>query len=426
MRKKGIADRYKRANLEQIVRRLIIASVLSVLSLAAFFALYLLLVKKLSFSILGNEIKISALVYLFLCLLLFGLATWIIFTVRRRRYETMLIEFYERFQNVGLKNFDGGSPMYKKFVSGLYKFTRADIVDKKLSNPDVLAGLCIVFGSSFLYEFKGNYLYFQMVDDTTSKITLADKWIAEYSYHSMVIAGTGLGKTYLTALLMGIYASYENTRCVVIDKKAISYKTYGIHEHENYYGSSLAASDNLMRVIKNFHRELDSGFQYDGLTLVVIEEYISLLDDLPDKEKKEVVRIFMSFARLCREFGYRIIITAQSIPAIYFSSAADRNNFQSRFLLGDAESTTVDMLFPEKSSFETCAQGEGYYRIVGSASHSDNYYMAEPQRFTVRDSVTDKVALGRSIIEMLDRYSMVDETPPTEAQSGAGKAAQSL
>ena len=170
--------------------------------------------------------------------------------------------------------------------------------------------------------------------------------------HLLISGSSGTGKSVLTNQLI-IQAISKEYEVVICDIK----RTYGLYKpFAEYVYDKVDILDMLRSVEEEMYtrmQELENALDFNptvtavdiGLKpkLIVIEEYISLINSVDKKDKEEIERIVKNLSVLARQSGIHLIMVMQSAGTENINSTT-RSNL-TKILLGKAQSNILTATF---------------------------------------------------------------------------------
>ena len=206
--------------------------------------------------------------------------------------------------------------------------------------------------------------------------------------YSMLISGaSGAGKSYFTYFYLTRFISQKvngkHANIMAIDpKQSDLYKLFKtVNMPTENYGTSNA---DAFRIVKHYLAEMEhrmalydesSAFDSVGIdiglepTLLVIEEYSSLVASMDSKQKKEFENMVSIIAQKSRSLSMGILIVMQQPRADSLSSNI-REQLQNSVFLGNPSKESAGMMFGTTDVPQVSGKGAGMYSIERSAPKS--------------------------------------------------------
>lgn len=206
--------------------------------------------------------------------------------------------------------------------------------------------------------------------------------------YSMLISGaSGAGKSYFTYFYLTRFISQKvngkHANIMAIDpKQSDLYKLFKtVNMPAENYGTSNA---DAFRIVKHYLAEMEhrmalydesSAFDSVGIdiglepTLLVIEEYSSLVASMDSKQKKEFENMVAIIAQKARSLSMGILIVMQQ-PRSDSLSTNIREQLQNSVFLGNPSKESAGMMFGTTDVPQVSGKGAGMYSIERSAPKS--------------------------------------------------------
>jgi len=345
--------------------------------------------------------------YFVMSLSVFILLLLMVLKVRRVRKDRRTDQFSERFKNIGLTNKQGEAPIFSKkmddpaVIDGkIYIFEDADIDFGRFSDAPVIRGLRNIFCGFVRPDFGDKYGQLRFYVKPSAKIicqplSVRDTWLVKNMIHCGIFGSTGSGKTYGMAFLLWLYCEYAETENIemsvhLFDQKLSFAEKLGVSDSASFcYG--LSVLEGFEKLLEEFDK---IKLAPDGkMRVILIDEYISLVDRLDRKQADRVKSILSTLVFESREYGYHVILAGQAGHSERFGAGA-RDSLTSKILFGNPSETEKRMLFPDDVGLMDAHNrvGEGYMRIDG---------MQHVERFSIIDAVPDFAEIGAKLREYM-------------------------
>ncbi|MGX7048779.1 FtsK/SpoIIIE protein [Lactococcus piscium] len=225
-------------------------------------------------------------------------------------------------------------------------------------------------------------------DDSLLIKIYGDFKVSLMNNYSMLISGaSGAGKSYFTYFYLTRFISQKvngkHANIMAIDpKQSDLYKLFKtVNMPTENYGTSNA---DAFRIVKHYLAEMEhrmalydesSAFDSVGIdiglepTLLVIEEYSSLVASMDSKQKKEFENMVAIIAQKSRSLSMGILIVMQQPRADSLSSNI-REQLQNSVFLGNPSKESAGMMFGTTDVPHVRGKGVGMYAIERSAPKS--------------------------------------------------------
>lgn len=206
--------------------------------------------------------------------------------------------------------------------------------------------------------------------------------------YSMLISGaSGAGKSYFTYFYLTRFISQKvngkHAKIMAIDpKQSDLYKLFKtVNMPAENYGTS---NSDAFRIVKSYLAEMqrrmalyDASSAFDSVgidiglepTLLVIEEYSSLVASMDSKQKKEFENMVAIIAQKARSLSMGILIVMQQPRAESLSSNI-REQLQNAVFLGNPSKESAGMMFGTTDVPQVSGKGAGMYSIERSTPKS--------------------------------------------------------
>jgi hypothetical protein len=316
--------------------------------------------------------------------------------------EIKIEDFAERLKNIGLTNSQGNSMEFIKRIDNphdvggeIYIFVDADVDYGKLNDATVIRGLRNIFRGLVRPDPGQVYGEIQFFVKPSAKIkcnplTAEDTWIVRSVVHAGIFGAPGKGKTTGIAFLLNLYcieAENKGTGLEIhlFDQKPSFAQKLGVSDSASFYYGTKGVLSGLEQIVEQYEQ---IKFSPDGVKrLVCIDEYITLVDRLDNKQTKHLHTLLGTLIYEAREFGYSVILAGQASHAERFG-AGMRDCLTSRIFFGSPSSDgEKKMLFPNDVGLMDAhnACGELFMQIDG---------MEHVERFSIVDAVPDFAEIG--------------------------------